>query len=403
MKIFIHAGLSKTGSSHIQKFIKNNQKLFFDNGFYIPPYEESSYDSTFLSGNSVDFINSILYHSSQSEDLKNIAVSFTKKIIAQAREKNCEKILLTNEFFCTLNHDQINCIIGSMRECKANVHFLVFVRNPYDWYFSSWVQSLRAYGNQNWIDKSLELDPEYSLKALLFPKILKSIDENIYTLIDYEANKHRLVEAFLDNSSIKEPYVFDKNNIDSNKVTNKSLGRTELAVYLTINRSSSGDRSLTANAANLIDLRKEDRAIKFMNTNAFNLVSLFCSKHGIKCDKPKNYSSHIDTEESFFSSLPDDLAHLLKYIAFLAKKHAGSQEDMVETLRLRIIQAQASPCKYMAPSFFSIAEYLTLNRDVLYSDIDPYWHYLEFGQHEKTRRITFNTISASAQVSERPR
>jgi hypothetical protein len=129
IKVCIHIGPPKTATSAIQFWLKNNQKLLIEKGFYYP--EHSMDDNGVSSGNVLDVFD-------RSED-KKLTPSAERivKLKQNCLDNNCHTLVLSSEFF----YFQMEELIKYFPQAK----FIAYIRFPLDVIESSYNQAVKRH------------------------------------------------------------------------------------------------------------------------------------------------------------------------------------------------------------------------------------------------------------------
>jgi len=129
MKVFIHIGIEKTGSSHLQSICAINRDKLVQNGIWFPKHETK--DDMMLQGN-------ISPGNAQNitEALNNGNFEKCNKIIEEhvleAEQKKCHTLLLSNELLllALAKNNRLNVFSKLQSEKKRFIQYLLFVRDP---------------------------------------------------------------------------------------------------------------------------------------------------------------------------------------------------------------------------------------------------------------------------------
>lgn len=181
MKLFLHIGTEKTGSSFLQTVLANNRPLLERNSIFFPKAgnREKGMKSGLISpGNGMALLTAI-----QNDDLDAI-VSLFKNYKTKANVKGCENILLSNENLITVLHDsnKLNllkkcCVMAKLELAPS----LLIIRNPTEQVISLYKHRAK--------DGSQENFKEWLVKDYKLPTYLKGIMSQVN-------NKNLKIEAF---------------------------------------------------------------------------------------------------------------------------------------------------------------------------------------------------------------
>ncbi|XQF90874.1 sulfotransferase [Pseudoalteromonas espejiana] len=130
MKTIIHIGPPKTGTSAIQKWLKDHASYLLSKGVYYPEHQQDS--------NGISSGNFLSVFSAHNGDY----VFNPKKlqdIITKAQAANCSTLLLSSEFFFS----RLPALIKAIPDAQ----FIAYVRNPAQLHESHYNQSVKRHGN----------------------------------------------------------------------------------------------------------------------------------------------------------------------------------------------------------------------------------------------------------------
>jgi hypothetical protein len=129
MKIILHIGTHKTGTTALQKFLLINSKSLIDGGVLYP---------SFLLGEST---NQFSYLATLIKNKKTLRV---KQIFSTMKEealaKECHSILISGEEFSTLDDKSVEVLGKLLSELNLDVEVKLYLRNIYDFVVSAFVQ-----------------------------------------------------------------------------------------------------------------------------------------------------------------------------------------------------------------------------------------------------------------------
>lgn len=377
MKLIIHAGLPKTGTSSLQIFLTKNCTILQQYGIYYPCAETSS--ETVGSGNAY-----WLYVMSRHHDKKfgeELIVNSIKKIKIDAIERGCNCVILSSEVISTLSQEDTCSFVAAAEQFGMETTVVLYLREPYQWCFSSWLQSIKRHGNTNWLFDSINLDLYFSLQPLLFKKTLLSQSSCIEVkLLDYSiiTNGIGVVSSFIN----LLPFSADLlKHYSDRSLFNASIGKFEAFLLLYFNRCMGGDISLSEFLVGKCGVI-QDEAFFFYDKRVDDLIAKHLNDCGEPYDPVPLGAEGDFTESSIFDTLTHRDKVILKKInafsLFLVDRLDAFRENIVEKAHLY----RNSPWRRQAGIDFDIISYLTLNIDVFKQDLDPYEHFVKFGLKE---------------------
>ncbi|OFC70111.1 hypothetical protein [Alteromonas confluentis] len=189
MKIFIHVGPGKTGSSAIQKWLNDHSDILLQRGFYYPSHGVD--ENGISSGNALSIFE---YNSNSelcfSEDKANA-------ILKKARTKGCHSLILSSEAFIA----RFEPILNAFSSCE----FIYYIRNPLECAESLYNQSVKRHFNTEPISEpKIGYKRLIKLKNAVSKKAGCSINVRLYGKQFFKGGD--IVSDFLDAISIKEKF-----------------------------------------------------------------------------------------------------------------------------------------------------------------------------------------------------
>jgi len=197
MKLYLHIGTEKTGSSFLQTVLANNRPLLNRNSIFFPKAgnREKGMKSGLISpGNGKALLILI-----QNDDLDGI-VSLFRKYKTKASIKDCEIILLSNENLITVLHDSTKldllkkcCVIAGLDLAPS----LLIIRNPIEQVISLYKHRAKDGSQENfkeWLVKDYKL-PTY-LKGIMSQVNNKNFNIKAY---QYRRDSEYMIKVFFKN------------------------------------------------------------------------------------------------------------------------------------------------------------------------------------------------------------
>ena len=138
MKLILHCGEAKTGSSSIQKMLKNSSKKLLKKKILY--YCEGSNQNT------LSYISGRRHRVPKDKDkfLEERMKSIVAKIKYLAKQLEPNYIILSSEFFFGLPLDDIKKTINYLGIAFTEIYCIVYVKNPDEFYLSSTQQKIKA-------------------------------------------------------------------------------------------------------------------------------------------------------------------------------------------------------------------------------------------------------------------
>ncbi len=219
MKLTLHAGAGKTGSTAIQDFLSRNHDNLKKQGVLYPNPKVG----VITSGNGALISTNLR----ASNDLK--ARRFIEVQVKKAQDLGLKHIVLSSESFSGLNKSCLKTLKSLVDDNFSDINCVIYVRNPFDWTYSAWMQHLKRH---------LVTVPFDSYYPKLARKHLQSVCRflDIFSdskVISYDANKRNLIENFLQYANIASEGL---NFTASHSVVNRSLTEKEIEFMLDVNK-----------------------------------------------------------------------------------------------------------------------------------------------------------------------
>jgi hypothetical protein len=232
MKVFLHIGIEKTGSSHIQSLCSINRELLRINGLWYPGKgkgDDLSKKGEISSGNAqklADLIN--------QNATKNI-LSFLEENIEEAKTKECDKLLLSNELLLLALADEhkLNHFNEVLKQLKdSTFDFLLVLRDPVD-------QALSLYKHRAKSGKIHDIE-EWPNDYYFYGDALNRFLTNYNNLnFNLHVEKFKKENGYLEDMFFKKWLKLDINLKNPPKVVNPSLSLSELMLIRKIRENNS--------------------------------------------------------------------------------------------------------------------------------------------------------------------
>jgi len=143
LKVFIHIGSTKTGSSAIQKLLSDNENKLLNSGIFYPSVGRYSSAHHLLFACLHPSAHGL--HPEFFVDVQDRLVLFREmiqEIISVAQFHNCHTILLSTEYLWgQFNNNVYTEILDSF--LNHEIHLLASLRKPHDWLASSYIQGVK--------------------------------------------------------------------------------------------------------------------------------------------------------------------------------------------------------------------------------------------------------------------
>ena len=274
ISVFLHFGITKTGSTAIQNFLENNIESLERAGYYYPLDQASTEESYRSSGNGyniyLDVVSVSINRQALIERIENRFDAYYEK----AREKNCHSIIISSEVFSILSESDFIAFIESLPKSRFEYKYLYFKREPYSWYFSSWLQGVKREGIIKWLDINLTDDIDYSIRPLLISRRLKSTGIWESTIeLDYDECKETLIKDFLGAIGLTHESILSLHS-QFTPIINRSVTKLEFAIHYSINKVSQGNQQLSEKLSSLVLDKNSDskKPFFFVDTHVKEII-----------------------------------------------------------------------------------------------------------------------------------
>lgn len=224
--VYLHIGISKTGSKFIQKALTHNNKLLQEQGYIYP---EIRTDSNFPEINGQFIINR------NKENGKKVYNKVIKNIIKLSKKYN---VILSNEH-CWGKFKDVEFFINSLKKKKINVKVIFYLRRQDLHAQSLWAQIVRSGDKKHYLSfsdyiKEYKNYLPYYTKCCMYRELVgkDNIIVRVYEKNQFKGVNHDLLTDFLETIGFKYNKKFEKEN----KIIHPSLG----GIYLEIKNILNG-------------------------------------------------------------------------------------------------------------------------------------------------------------------
>ena len=396
-KLFIHAGGGKAGSSMLQNFLAAKRSNLLDYGYSYWTQEKIASHHAVSSGNGLHLFRLLnegnchdgarsLQNGIQSTKNKHFYLKGVHDFIEQSFDGQCNSIV-SSEFLGRLNESSWSTIKEVCESIEVDVIILYIVRDPFNYYISEYDQAIKRHNETCSLIKFIEKkqwDHFYELK-----NIHNSFEINKINLLHY--TKNNLLDKFLKllNIDASSDFIGDWNDV----FVNRALSAHERDIMLMLNEY--GDVSLSSQVSEIfLSFDDGDKFSIQVPSDLFFEVNMqhksevdwinyefFSGKEVVR--PVPNINLQMGEASGKFDAIQKPYKVALRLlINELSESSAKSVSDILDKLQYYLLLPPVKSNMPEIPSDFNIVAYLLLNRDVLFSKMDPYDHYINFGQYE---------------------
>ena len=241
MKIYLHLGYHKTGSSFLQMMLSQNRKQLLENKIYYPIAERDNdaKRGRISPGNGIQLALAI------SNKNKNEFYQCFLNWIDEANKNGCDTLLISSEglFHSLANNEYSELFKELKKKAKiSEIKGLVFMRDPFDHIISLYKHRNKRGEILNFADW---VENDYETLNLTKDFIIKSKSDGIiWTFRKYQNNSEFMAEClFSDWLKIERPII------PLNDKVNMSMTLSEILVLRELNKSGNKEAVLCLQSA----------------------------------------------------------------------------------------------------------------------------------------------------------
>jgi hypothetical protein len=373
-KVVLHIGAPKTGTSAIQRFLASNVDALRAMGFdYLRGAPD--FGSLATSGNGLPILLFFEHVGSRREKLSSVIESYFG---------TQPTAIISSEILFSLSASVWQELVEACSAVDAAPDVIVYVRNIYPFYLSSYNQVVKQHGETGSFRHFVENGSVFSYREPLqfFAKVL---GPDRVKVAHYETERTNICRHFL--SMISPDADLSKLKFDTVRV-NRSLDELELRFMRIANRFPAAH--LPGELANLLISSEPDRQTQ--RATSREIVELMSQRHAAEvaeineqCFGGRHVLRIVDDVEDAPPNAPagwDSVETLFEWA--LSRLQSGRHENLQQFLDEARARALHLP-KVMHPDIppdFDAAGYLVANPDLLMARVNPYEHYLWHGRVE---------------------
>lgn len=384
--LFLHIGGAKTGSSSIQNFFSKYESLLKDNAIaYIGANPQNDYNIP-NSGNGVKLFQVIRGGLAKAEIINQLELFFGSH----------SKAFCSSEFFEEFARSEWEFLGSVLEEMRIDLRILYFIRNPLDFYRSSYDQHLKRQGEKRGFNEWIS-DPEnrrWRPPEVLGKNIPIKYHNNMMLIPIDEVSTNVILETF----NFLEIILDSENKklANSFKRVNRALNCYERAILLLVNALKGvGDNKLLGTT---LSDRFISEGYEFKSRVSIDkeLVSVLCNELQ---DGVLFVNSFIDQKQNhinLFQSIADEAEkieiqylHLTKTLEIFCEwlRDGYLQKATINNFyeQQRKIETSAMEISPEIPFDFDPVEYLSMHLDVFFAEQDPIQHYIAYGKLENRK------------------
>lgn len=194
MKLFVHIGTNKTGSSYLQSTITLNKLTLLKLGVFVP---DSKWDESMLAGVITPGNGHALAKLLADSDAEQKLNAYFAKLYKDAHQGNCTKVVLSNEVIIRLFSDSSILSVfekSALSSGFTELNLLVYIRNIYE-------HALSLYKHRAKFGKHADYDgwfaQDYETLRLIKPFLANIHNSSCsVTFVPYEKDSKVILQHF---------------------------------------------------------------------------------------------------------------------------------------------------------------------------------------------------------------
>jgi hypothetical protein len=269
-RLYMHIGLTKTGSTALQTFFTKNIPLLNEQGVLYPIVDGNPINARVWIGNAYTFSQSLYDGEYSPEGITSIAENLYFEAL-----KAKKNILFSCEIFSEISESNIVELLLSSFKKYFSIELIFFVRDPLNWYFSRWKQEFKIRPETRDFATFIEEHPN---QCALLPLWL-SLADAVHAF-SYEEHKEDLLTPFFSSMEISLP-AYPEGAGSQLTLDNRTLTDSELSFFKLFNQipALAADKDLRSriNAGFLFE-RKETSPLRYSKPDP-GLAPLALERH----------------------------------------------------------------------------------------------------------------------------
>ena len=255
--LYLHVGLSKTGSSALQSWLSLNASVLAQQGYYYADLVPSAKEGKITAGNGV-----ALFNACKSEDSVEV-----ERLIADVYFGSYKKAIISSGALQNIPLESISKIKEICDRNKVKVTVLAYVRSAYELFYSNYLQGVKRHGFDYKFGQKGGFS--YSMQTKFLKNYLSVFKESLI-VNNYDFVKNDIFISFANSCGFNSKLTSIKN-----KTVNRSLTHNEAEVLRKANAIHRG--LFSAEISNyLIDKTPEKKTVVYYKEELINKVINNC-------------------------------------------------------------------------------------------------------------------------------
>lgn len=221
-ELYIHIGLSKTGSSAIQSWLSLNTKKLQQQGLYYADLSPSAKEGKITAGNGV-----LLFHACNAENWEEV-----ERLLLSVYFNGNNKAIISSETLQNITPTAIEKIKLIADKNKIETQIIAYARSVYELLYSNYLQGVKRHG---FTFRFGEKEGMGYKPQRLFLENYSKVFKSKLRVLNYDSYKNNIYNSFADLLSINA-----KSFIVKNKKVNRSLTFIESEVLRKMNELHKG-------------------------------------------------------------------------------------------------------------------------------------------------------------------
>ena len=378
--LFLHPGISKTGSTALQIYFVKHAAQLLQYGLYYPEVENefsTVVETGLTSGNASSLAYLYQKFTNNDDQLRLETDQWIAKLIEKSKAYSFNAVVLSCEQLCSLTRRQWAILEDALNE-YFDLRLIVFSREPYSWVFSSWLQAVKRHGARGWLGSR---GPQRDWLPLIFPERLSHRLLRNTVQLNYEECKTDIIGSFFRAIDFSIPQFNSNDKLTG--MANPSLTDQKLILMLLSNRLTKGDPSFCMEFSDTLLGHSTRPPCYFYSPEVDGMIDNFFIANGLKRQYPcNNCDPVVNSEKDWFETQSVDVTLMESFFSKLTEYVNERLNDPIHGALAKANYYNYSTFRTQVPDTFNIMAYLLMNKDVLAAGIDPYEHFMLYGHAE---------------------